>query len=47
MKANFFYNMCLRVNEVNSNEIFDKFNKIYNYTNVIKIQIISEMKSFF
>ena len=31
-------------NEINSNKFFDKFNRFYNDTNVIKTKIINEMK---
>ena len=33
---NFFYNMCLRPNIMNSNKIHDKFDRFHNITNVIE-----------
>ena len=34
-------------NELNSNEILNKFDKIHNDSNVIKIEIVNEMNEFF
>ena len=36
--------MCFMSNEINSNEIFDKFDGFYYITIVIKTKIVNKMK---
>ena len=38
--------MYFRLNEKNSNEIFDNFDGFHDDINTIKIEITNEMKSF-
>ena len=39
-----FYDMYFRSNEMNSNEIINKFDGFYNGINIIKIRIINKIK---
>ena len=34
----------LMLNEINYNEILDKFNEFYNIINIIKIKIVNKIK---
>ena len=36
--------MYFRSNKINSNKIYDKYDRFYNDTNIIKIKIINKMK---
>ena len=37
--------MYFRSNEINSNEIYDKFDRFHNDINIIKISIVNQIKS--
>ena len=41
---NYQYNVYSMSNEMNSNQIFDKFNRFYHDTHIIKIKIINKIK---